>query len=248
MALLNAKKEDKEKKELEILIKLIGDDTKECLYNSWDKEQQDLYKKAYPMIVHWNDFFFSYTNRNLPETNRDFEKLITPAFDRAEYERELNEINQVAKFIVRHLTQNNLQGFYDQHKIKYGDSIKHEILEHCKSCYTFVQLIEMQVFNCPDVEDNWCYLEFKEFDDWAQNNFGDEKRHYFILTHKAEMVYPPRIHSDYVYWRNRIKETKSVSNIHGLTNLQLRKEINDLAKKIKNTKDNILKHFLGDYI
>jgi hypothetical protein len=248
LALLNVKKESKEKKELEILIKLIGDDSKECLYNSWDKEQQDHYNKAYPMIVHWNDFFFSYTNRNLPETNHDFEEIITPAFVKVEYEREVNEINHVAKFIVRHLTQNNLQAFYDQDKIKCGDKIKHEILEHCKSCYTFVQLIEMQVFNCPDDEDNWCYLEFKEFDDWAKNNFGDENRYYFFLTHNAEMVYPSIIHSDYVYWRNRIEETEYVRIIDGLSNLELREKVNELAKEIKNTKDKILKPFLGDYI
>ena len=74
LALLNAKKQDKKKEKLEILMKLIGDDTKECLYKSWDIEQQDLYEKACPMIVQWDDFFFSYTNRNLPETNRNFEK------------------------------------------------------------------------------------------------------------------------------------------------------------------------------
>jgi hypothetical protein len=248
LALLNTKKESNEKKVLEILIKLIGDDSKECLYKSWNKEQQDLYKKAFPIIVHWNDFFFSYTNRNLPETNHDFEELIIPAFDKAEYEREVNEINYVAKFIVRHLTQNNLQAFFDQDKIKCGDDIKHEILKHCKSCYTFVQLIEKQVFNCPDGEDNWCYLEFKDFDIGARDNSEDEKRHYFFLTHKAERVYPTIIHSDHVSWQNRIEEREYVAIIHESTNLELRKKIDGLAKEIKNTKDKILKPFLGDYI
>jgi hypothetical protein len=249
LALLNAKKQDKKKEKLEILMKLIGDDTKECLYKSWDIEQQDLYEKAYPMIVQWDDFFFSYTNRNLPETNRNFEKkLINCAFKRAEYEREVNEINYVAKFIVRHLTQNNLQGFYDQHKIKGGDIVKPKILEHCKSCYTFVQLIEKQVFNCPDVGDNWCYLEFKEFDDWAQNNFEDEKRYYIFLTHKKESVYPAIMHSDYVSWRERIDESNYFGIIDNLSYSELKIKVDELAEKIKNTKDKILKTFLGDYI
>ena len=128
LALLNAKKESNEKKELEILIKLIGDDSKKCLYKYWNKEQQDLYNKAFPMIVDWNDFFFSYTNRNLPETNHDFHELITHTFKRDEYERDVDEINYVAKLIVRRLTQNNLQAFFDQDKIRCGDDIQHEIL------------------------------------------------------------------------------------------------------------------------
>ena len=248
LALLNVKKESKEKEKFEILTKLIGDDSKECLYKSWDDKQQKLYRKAYLMIVHWNDFFFSYTNRNLPETNHDFHELITHTFKQADYERDINEINYVAKFIVRRLTQNNLQAFFDQDKIKCGDTIQHEILKHCKSCYTFVQLIEKQVFNYPDDKDNWCYLEFKEFDTGAKNNFENENRHYFFLTHKAEMVFPPIIHGDYKYWQNRIQEKKYVAIIHGLSNLELREKVDELAKEIQNTKDNILKNFLGDYI
>jgi hypothetical protein len=248
LRLLRDKKESKKKETLEILRKLIGDDSKECLYKSWNKEQRDHYKKACPMIVHWNDFFFSYTNRNLPETNHDFHELITHTFKRDEYERDVDEINYVAKLIVRRLTQNNLQAFFDQDKITCGDDIQHEILKHCKSCYTFVQLIEKQVFNYPDDEDNWCYFEFEEFDTWAKNNFENEKRHYFFLTHKAKMVYPPLIHSDYEYWQNSIEEKKYVTIIHGLSILDFREKVDELAKEIKNTKDKILKHFLGDYI
>ena len=247
LALLNAKKESKEKEKLEILIKLIGDDSKECLYNSWDKEQQDHYNKAYPMIVHWNDFFFSYTNRNLPETNHDFEEIITPAFVKVEYEREVNEINYVAKFIVRHLTQNNLQAFYDQDKIECGEIIEHKILEHCKSCYTFVQLIERKVFNCPHNGENWCYFEFKKFDDFATNNFKAKKGYCFFLTFKPKSVYPAIMPSDYVYWRKRI-DKKNCVIIDNLSNSELKIKVDELAKEIKNTKDKILKTFLGDYI
>ena len=247
LALLNVKKESKEKEKLEILTKLIGDDSKECLYKSWNKEQQDLYNKAFPMIIHWDDFFFSYTNRNLPETNHDFQELITHTFRQADYERDIDEINYVAKFIVRKLTQNNLHAFFDQDKIKCGDNIQREILKHCKSCYTFVQLIEKQAFNYPDDKDNWCYLEFKEFDTWVKNNFENEKRHYFFLTHEAGRVFPTRIHSDYEYWQNRIQERKYVT-VKGLSNLDLRDKVDELAEEIRNAKGNILKNFLGDYI
>ena len=56
------------------------------------------------------------------------------------------------------------------------------------------------------------------------------------------------MHSDYVSWRERIDESNYFGIIDNLSYSELKIKVDELAKKIKNTKDKILKPFLGDYI
>jgi hypothetical protein len=94
---------------------------------------------------------------------------------------------------------------------------------------------------------NWCYLEFKEFDDWQENESPGYKRHYFILTHKEDVVYPVRMPLPYEKWSDKIKATKCVTDIYHSDHDEFAEKIKSLARELHNTKENILRGILGDF-
>ncbi len=127
--------------QFEIFIDLIKTDNEECLFNSWTGAQQKYFNDAYHVLFEWKDFFFSYTNRNLPETNNDFEGLITHSFKESDFQKDKNNVNYLARLIVRYLSRRNLKAFFDQDNISCGDDFRERIFSHCRSCFVFIQLI-----------------------------------------------------------------------------------------------------------
>jgi len=250
LALLNDKKESVKSDEFEILATLIRNKSPQCLFASWDQEQKNLYNRVLPMITEWKDFFFSYTSRNLPETNHSFQDILLHSFKESEFLRDKEEVNYVAKLIVRYLNVRNLESFYDQNNIVCGDSIEEKILDYCKSCYTFIQLIEEEVFHLPTGKKNWCHLEFKEFDNWASEAFDNVNRYYFFLLFDKNIVFPENIPipSPYAKWHDTIEKLEYIPVVDGLSNLELKRKVIELAGEIYKAKREILGAFLGDFI
>lgn len=245
LALLNEKKKSKKKKEIEILKKWINNKMNNCLYKSWNRKEKTHYTKALRIIDEWSDFFFSYTNRGIPLTNNDFKEHIIYTFGERYFDDYKDEINLVAKLIVRHLIDNGLQAFFDQDNIKCGDEIEDEIKQHCKSCYVFIQLAERTVFINSFKKKNWCYLEFEKFDNWISKQQDSKKRYHFIITEKD--VFPEQMPQEYEHWRRKIEKI-NYCIISGLNIIELRDKIDELAKEIYNTKNKILKRYLGDFV
>lgn len=249
LALLHSKKKSRQAGDIEILKTFIKNENPKCPYKTWNKEQQDLYDEALSVILGWDDFFFSYTNRNLPETNNSFKELIIQSFRESDFKDTKNEINYLAKLIVRYLNVRNLQSFYDKDNIVCGDNIQEKILEKCKSCYVFVQLIEEEVFHELSNKKNWCHLEFEEFDNFVNEIDINAKRQYFFITFGKEIIFPPNIPVPprYSKWREKAEQLEYINITKELTNLELKKKIIELAGEIFNIKGIILSNYLGDF-
>lgn len=247
LASLNKKYED-DSKQFEILIDLIKNDNDKCLFNSWSGEQQKYFNDACRVLFEWSDFFFSYTNRNLPETNNDFREIIAHTFKESDFQRDKDDVNYLAKLIVRYLTRRNLKAFFDQDNIRCGDNFGERIFSHCRHCFVFIQLIEEAVFCKPqDGGKNWCHLEFREFEEWVEKFPGDFKRHFFILTHEPDIVFPDPPVKSYRKWQNKVESLNYVAIVHGLNNLELKKKLILLVEEINATKNKVIQGCLGDF-
>ncbi len=250
LVLLREKWNDGLREQFEILLKWLKHPSQECLFKPWPDSQKNHFDEACQVLFTWKDFFFSYTRRNLPETNNDFKDNIAHALNLApeEFDKNKNQIHYFAKLIVKYLNLRQLSAFFDLDNMTCGDDIGNKIFNHCKSAFVFTQLIEEVSFCKPPApECNWCFLEYKEFDEWAKNTVKNYKRHFFILANEPDIVFPHPTIKGYDTWLTKIKALNYIMLIPGLTNLELKKRIIALADEIILTKNSIIKHYLGDF-
>jgi hypothetical protein len=209
---------------------------------SWDEEQQDYFDFGLKMIVNWRDFFISYTNRNLHETNDDFKEIIPAVLGQDFYDENKGKSNCVSHLIAHYLNKNGLEGFFDKHNMTCGDVIKDEIFQYCTSVYVFVQLVEMEIFKLQENKTNWCYLEFEKFDRWVnETGMNHYKRYQFILT--DEEVFPAMLHRDYESWKSKVTERVHVTNLSELDKKQIKKRMGALAREIRDTKNQMVEDY-----
>jgi hypothetical protein len=235
--------------DVEILNKII----KKTLYKNWSEIEKKDYDDVFGIIVNWKHFFLSYTNRNCYETNQDLNKLIYKVYPRTtENKKDEISLNCVAKLIAKFLTEENLRAFYDKDSIKCGDDFEDEIRIHCKSTFTFVQLIEKIIFNEPDDgKINWCHEEFLEFEKNNRKikfyNSSKFKQNYFLLTKGSleEVMNEKLILPQYKKWYERVKKSHSLFLKEYIKNKDgLRLEISKIAVEIKKTRKNIITQIL----
>ena len=205
------------KNSAEVLGKLV----KGTLYPSWSKAVQTDYDKKYEMIVTWNDYFISYTTRNIGETNYDYKQLYEAVGFPLPPPDETR--NYVAQIIVRNLYLADLHGFVDWKKIRSGDFIKTKLDEQCKKSFSFVQLLEKVTFVRPEDEGvNWCFKEFTKFDEKHQvmQNCTDENQQcYFFIAGLNLLDITPRrnpeqLHVPYQPWYKHVHDIKYISLVY----------------------------------
>lgn len=232
-------KEQQSRKDFEQCMELI----KRGIYKKkWSKAQQKYFDFGCQMIGHWKDYFISYTNRNLPETNNDFKDLISEIFGQGFFEENREKSNCVPNIIVHYLEQNGLRGFFDKHNLTCGDVIEDKVFKYCTAVYTFVQIAEMTTFNHDEDKPNWCFREFEKFDEWiTKRDMNNYKRYFFILT--DEVVFPAVLHKSFKEWKNKISERIYLDNINALDKKQLKRKVRGLAVEIATTKKQILEDY-----
>jgi hypothetical protein len=230
--------EEKDDKEYFLLgMKLL----KKRIYAEWNKEQCSYFDRGLKMLVEWKDFFLSYTNRKFHETNNQFEGLLSQVLDANIYEDNINKSNCVGRLLFHYLDLHGLTCFFDQRNLTCGDILKEEIFKHCTSVYVFVQLVGLPTLYYGDGSTNWCYREFKRFDEWLDNTGTHQSgRFQFVLTGEREEVFPQRFHPSYKEWKNRIDEHIFIENLGELSLKKLRKKMVELAKAIIKTRDRML--------
>lgn len=231
-------REEVDEEDVELLAKLIE---KGIYRQIWSKEQQKYFDLGYAMLTTWKDYFLSYTNRNRHETNSDFEHIIPPVLGESFYKEKKDESNLVPHLTVHYLNQHGIRGFFDKHNMTCGDVIEEDIFKYCTSVYTFVQLVEIEIFNHREEEKNWCHDEFNTFDQWITDTKLDRyKRYQFLFTHKKEEVFPVDLYKDYKDWKNRIEERLYIDNLSEIDRKKIREKMRKLALAIKDTRERIL--------
>ena len=245
------RKEKQEKKsshnnKFEIFLKLINNENFECLYKNWSKEQQRFFDDAFKVILYWKDFFLSYTTRNVWETNNDFKEIISCVFSTSYIKQEKGNKNFLAELIVKYLTHENLSGFFDKKDMTPGDEFKKKMIEECKNCFVFVQLIEDIVFSkTVNDETNWCHFEFENFYK-GENSLPDCKRYFFMVTDREIIPKKNAVLKEHEHWVKTIRDTDFIDIPVKFKNV-LRRKISKLSEEIRETKRKILKFYLEDF-
>lgn len=242
LLLIQEIKENEPKEHHEMLEKFI----KKGFFNDWQPGDQQYYKECYDMLCKWKDYFLSYTNRNCIETNNDFKEVLLNVFGDADFEKNKEKVNYLARLIFRYFRENNLDAFFDQYSMKCGDDIKEEIFTHCQSVFAFVQLIEPVIFQAGDGgQENWGYLEFQAFDDWSRPNpVGDCKRFYFLLTEKTGAIFPARLPGDYKPWKSCIEGKIHIQDLKSMSKGEIKLKIWEIAQEIVKARQQVLASYL----
>jgi hypothetical protein len=202
------------------------------------------YREGACMIDEWVDFFLSYTNRDQPEVNNTFDTVLKKIFKKKEWDDNVEELNMLAKLLVRNLKRRGqLNVFFDQQSMICGDKIKDKVNEYCAKTFSFAQLIQWQALaNEPDKK-NWCYHEYKTFD---ENNVNKEKGLFFFKIYdvpdKPKDV--PNIPVDWKDWIDKALTTVNVVIPRELENDKLDKKCGEIANEILSARDKIINKYL----
>lgn len=211
------------------------------MYPGWKKDDRSYFDTGKEMLTAWKDFFLSYTNRNLRETNHDFKEVLQGAFGENEFNNIKEKVNGLARLIAKYLVQNNLTHFFDQRDLKCGDELEEKVFNHCRAAFSFVQIIEPETFRKPGTgAKNWCYEEFRTFGDWCGKN--QHKRFYFTLTHRD--VFPARMPKLYKEWQKKINDRLHIQNLQGLDKDEIRLKVKEIAEEIETAKTKLLDGYI----
>lgn len=196
------------------------------------KEQ---FKKGVEMIDEWVDFFLSYTNRGQPDLNNDYTPELRGSFKRAEWDKYAEDVNMIAKLIVRNLKfHNNLNAFFDRESMVCGDNIAGNVYTYCEKTFAFAQLLEPMTF-CGQCGINWCYNEYDKFSKHASPN----KKKFFFKTHNIPV--PPSLYQN--WWDDTQANLRCDIGLP-FDKIALQKNCNMIASEIRETK----KIMIQDYI
>ncbi len=239
---IREEKDNENLENIEIISRLIG----ERFYKKeWNQTEKKYFDHGVEMLVDWKDFFLSYTNRNSTETNSDFEDILDHVF-KSDFQDNREKMNYLAKLIAHYLVNfEGLMAFYDKDNITCGDIIKEKIFLHCTSVFTFVQLVEPIIFSYSKNQKNWCFEEFKEFDQWLDNTGQTpDNRYYFFLTESKDHVFPAHFPGIFKDWKAKIEERHYEDLSQLRDNNEIKFKVKIVAKKIVETKKQILDSYM----
>lgn len=239
---IREEKDNKNLENIEIISRLI----RERFYNKkWAQSEKKYFDHGVEMLEKWKDFFLSYTNRNSTETNSDFEDVLDHVF-KSDFQDNREKMNYLARLIAHYLVNfEGLAAFYDKDNITCGDIIKKKIFDHCTSVFAFVQLVEPMIFSYSNNQKNWCFEEFKKFDQWLANTGQTrDNRYYFILTESKDRVFPANFPGIYKNWRNKIEERHFEDLSQLGNNREIKFKVKIVAEKIVETKKQILDSYM----
>ena len=239
---IREEKDNENPENIEIISRLI----RERFYKKeWNQSDKKYFDHGVEMLGKWKDFFLSYTNRNSIETNSDFEDILDHVF-KSDFQDNREKMNYLAKLIAHYLVNfEGLTSFYDNDVITCGDIIKEKIFNHCTSVFAFVQLVEPIIFSYSKNQKNWCFEEFKKFDQWLDNSGQNpENRYYFFLTESKGRVFPANFPGIFKDWKAKIEERHYEGLSQLKNNSEIKFKVKIVAKKIVETKKQILDSYM----
>ena len=238
-------------------IRVFVDLLKASIYrNQWTEEDRKTFDWKYEAICEWKHYFLSYTNRGVPPTNHTFgrvirESLITEFRTPDLWEKK----NLLAPVVVGMLRQIEAYGFFDEKNIEAGDVIEDKIKEYCPRCWSFIQIVEREMFATPDAgKKNWCFEEYGMFDKARTEmdkklGFATE-RYYFVIAVEGasgdavkDKAVPTYANEDYSAWIGHLTARKGV----GLPNRKLeplRAAVQDVGEKLLGIREKAIANLL----
>jgi len=216
----------------------------------WAKNQEAIkkYKEGASMIDEWVDFFLSYTNRDQPEVNNTFDKVLKKIFKKKEWNDNVEELNMLAKLLVRYLKQRGqLNVFFDQQSMICGDNIEDKVNDYCTKTFSFAQLIQWQALANDADKKNWCFHEYSTFD---KNNINKEKGLFFFKIYDVPDD-PQDVKNIPITWRPWVQQALTTVNVvipKDLESSKLREKCGEVADQILSVRDNIINKYLASIV
>jgi hypothetical protein len=220
------------------------------LLQNWSPLDQTKYDTCRRVIEEWTDFFLSYTNRDALEVNNRYRRLINhklgwPGTDK------FSRWNYVARVIAKFLEAENLRTFVDFKNLECGDDIEQKIVEHCRSTFAFVQLIErVALSEPPEGKFNWCHIEFQQFQNAPfppESKTADVNRRFFFLSGSAELTKPAHLSEPYEPWYEEVsRRLHIVIDTHDRKPWdELKCEVSEVAKQIVTARSRLVDAMLA---
>lgn len=237
-------------------IKIASDDfyrifTEHEIFTDWQPQTKAYFKKAYDILVHWKDFFFSYTNKQHRVIDNKFKEVITEFADYDGSEDIVNNdrILKIAHIIHYHLEDDNLSSFFDKKNLTSGDQINETLHCGCNNAFAFVQLIHQYSFQYPEEgQKNWCFEEYLLYKNGRTlheliefDGIKPKSAHFISLYDNTSRLFPAE-HGIIKEWIEDIIETKHTP----VTDISSNEELIDLIKsseipkKIKKYRENVV--------
>ncbi len=235
-----------------------------CIYPNWTEDDKTSYDEVFEMMTNWYDVFLSYLKREefSRRINLSYHDLISASGYEQEYIKKRDNINFLAEMIAKRLEE-RLKVFYDRKVLSSGDKLDKTISDCCDTSFVLVQLVQREHFSLEE-DDNWCYKEYCEFKDcsalkkWSIIDHFP-RLHFLVECEEVEKIEELEEISKnpilYKEWCEDIKkclhtkikpyfqQSTDNTNILAYKN-SLHRQIDDLSRKIINTKKEIITKIL----
>ncbi len=135
----------------------------------WSREQLEYFNRACDRLAAWSDFFLSFTNRNPTKNyinivNRSHRFFIQDVLGPQHYnEANLSKTNLLAEVIYYLLINYKaLRGFFcPEHAAEKSEIVERKLREACLSVFSFVQLVQSEMFVEYDGRRNFSHFEYE---------------------------------------------------------------------------------------
>jgi hypothetical protein len=222
----------------------------------WDTEAQQTYNVGREYITEWRDFFLSYTNRGVPQINKDYSELIYNVLKTNFIAENEEKKNCVANVIYKYLRREGLEGFFSEEAIECGEEIAAKVYQYCKKTFAMIQFIESFSFESGvdhPSRINWCWEEFHEFcktRNALTKTLGQPIDNYFVITPPVDdtsKLIPTRYLSTFEPWIMEVKTRKAdrLKN-QKLFAWEISEVFGSIAKSIKKERDRFITHLLKE--
>lgn len=185
----------------------------------WNKDQIDHFDFVTEKIEGWHNCFVSYTNKGSQIVNAAYRRVVATFVPASERRRLVKEgSNVLAEAIVRCLRREQItRCFYDKEDIKSGDDLNDEITPACTKTFTFVQLVQRELFD-QHAAKNWCFEEYHKFLESGIRLVSERERYRLVFRKRLkpvlagasrENVNPAgELRPEHRTWRNQILDQK----------------------------------------
>jgi hypothetical protein len=198
----------------------------------WPDSERDKYRAAALVILHWRDYFVSYTRRGGAPFNKKFTEILEANLNPAPSAPQWQSDNLVAMLVHQVLRKQGLSGHFDVHSLRDGDRLDATIFSQLDQSFVLVQLLQLESFEPPtDGGLNWSYEEFKKFSQTVQSNGSWTRLTILVDAPKLEDIRPAQLDGGYAQeWYDPIKVEQTLWQ--GLSDLPKdRWELRDWSKK-----------------
>ena len=221
------------------------------VYQEWSLQDRDLYDARRFVIEEWSHFFLSYTNRESLDINNRYRKLISHKLGWPGQESS-SKSNYVARVIAKFFESQNLRAFADFNVLECGDDIGEEIVQHCRSTFAFVQLVQHEVLSEPaEGKRNWCHIEYGEFVNatFPSPGAANVNRKFFLLSGAKQLEEPANMSQPYLPWYKEMSDRLHiVIDTHDRKPWdQLKEEVSVVARAIVAARSNMVISLLASW-